>query len=98
MDRLSIIDPNNAANDLSGGSRNFFLISDCFSSAFHVLKTRMAQVDKALAHEGANMSILEPVIGADYSSFSRQRAKLSEVHRRSLGRCDDTFAVTPPAG
>jgi len=97
-DRLSVIDPNNAANDISGGSRNFFLICDCFASARHVLQSRMDEIGKLQPQNRERLSILESIIGADYSSFSRQRAELRRYHSRGIGKCDDAFVETPPEG
>jgi non-canonical poly(A) RNA polymerase PAPD5/7 len=109
-DRLSVIDPNNPANDISGGSRNFFFIRESFHSAWKTLSSRMdeataatrvatkAGVETRAAEKGTAASFLQPLIGGDYSSFAGQRSKLREVHTRSLGRCNEAFAYTAPAG
>lgn len=75
---LTIIDPNNPDNDISGGSRNINQVLGCFRSAHAAIQRRLAQIDSGKDVEG---SILECVLGGNYSSFMRQRNKLSMIHR-----------------
>lgn len=70
-DRLSIIDPNNSANDISGGSSNTGTILSHFARAHQDLTERMAQL--AQDSRKVNQSILEVIMGANYSSFETQR-------------------------
>ncbi|KAK4541149.1 hypothetical protein LTR36_008223 [Oleoguttula mirabilis] len=83
--RLTIIDPNNANNDISGGSSKIDDVFDCFRHAHSQLQRRLAQV-----HQGRNVmgSILGCVWGGNYTSFIHQREKLSLLHRG--------YAVSPP--
>ncbi|KAH6617688.1 hypothetical protein B0J18DRAFT_258448 [Chaetomium sp. MPI-SDFR-AT-0129] len=70
-DRLSIIDPNNSANDISGGSSNTGTILSHFARAHEDLTERMAQL--AQDPRNASQSILEVIMGGNYSSFETQR-------------------------
>ncbi|KAI2472817.1 hypothetical protein F4781DRAFT_382020 [Annulohypoxylon bovei var. microspora] len=82
MDRLSIIDPNNSANDVSGGSHNTPAILNCFAEAYAIIKHRMSEVanDKAL-DDRFGSSILGPLFGGDYSSFETQRTRLYQISK-----------------
>jgi non-canonical poly(A) RNA polymerase PAPD5/7 len=97
-DRLSVIDPKNPANDISGGSRNYYFIYNAFSSAHNVLQTRMQEFARIPPHKRGKLSILEAILGADYSSFSDQRADLRNFHVDRFGSCNTGFADTTPAG
>ncbi|ODA76978.1 hypothetical protein RJ55_07495 [Drechmeria coniospora] len=86
-DRLSIIDPNDAGNDISGGSSNTPSIVARFHDAFLTLSERMRYLAK---HPGQDVgSILEVILKGDYSSFRLQRAYLKHVHEESIGPCSD---------
>ncbi|PYH93498.1 topoisomerase family protein TRF4 [Aspergillus ellipticus CBS 707.79] len=74
--RLSIEDPNNADNDISGGTREIALIFRAFSDAYRRLKGRM--VSTAMAGN-AETSILETIIAANYDEYSEQRWQLREI-------------------
>jgi non-canonical poly(A) RNA polymerase PAPD5/7 len=82
VDRLSIIDPNNPSNDISGGSSNTHSILARFDDAYKALRDRMEQV--ATNGEG---NILEVILKGDYSSFRDQRAYLQHVHEKTIGPC-----------
>ena len=41
---LTIIDPNNPNNDISGGSRNIRQVLDCFRSVHAAIQRRLAQI------------------------------------------------------
>lgn len=84
-DRLSIIDPNNPANDISGGSSNTSNVLGRFHDAFNVLQDRMKQVANTSDDEG----ILDVIMKGDYSSFRLQREYLKHVHEKVLGPCSD---------
>ena len=84
-DRLSIIDPNNSANDISGGSSNTPSILNRFEDAYHALRDRMKQV--ATSRESAG--ILEVILSGNYSSFRSQRDYLQHVHEKNIGPCSD---------
>ncbi|KAK4237321.1 hypothetical protein C8A03DRAFT_16116 [Achaetomium macrosporum] len=69
--RFSIIDPNNPANDIAGGSSNTGTIVSHFSRAHKQLTQRMAQLAQDPNRGG--QSILEVILGGNYSSFENQR-------------------------
>lgn len=77
MDRLSIIDPNNPANDISGGSSNFAVIRRHFKESYVALQERMAELSgsnngpKTKVH--GYSTILAPIFAGNYSSFTSQR-------------------------
>jgi non-canonical poly(A) RNA polymerase PAPD5/7 len=85
VDRLSIIDPNNSSNDISGGSANTDRIMSLFAEAYRDLRNRMATLAKAdkAARQGA--SILEVIFAGNYSTFRLQREHLAKLDVRGLG-------------
>jgi len=84
-DRLSIIDPNNPGNDISGGSQNYPQIKACFAEAHKLLQERMERVAQGEKHD----SILEIILGGNYAQFREQRNYLRKVHRKVFGYCDE---------
>lgn len=80
-DRLSIIDPNNPSNDISGGSANMAVIKGQFSHAYK----QMTEQLRVLGESGRPGSILGEILAGDYSSFRQQRAYLRHVHEKHLG-------------
>ncbi|KAK7744387.1 hypothetical protein SLS62_010177 [Diatrype stigma] len=72
-DRLSILDPNNPENDISGGSANTATILKHFSQAYAVLKERMSTL------AGRNGLLLEPIFEGKYSNFQVQRDYLQRL-------------------
>ena len=85
MDRLSIIDPNNSSNDISGGSSNTPSILARFEEAYNALRNRMKQVGSSRSAG----NILDVILKGDYSSFREQREYLRYVHEKSIGPCSD---------
>jgi non-canonical poly(A) RNA polymerase PAPD5/7 len=85
--RLSIIDPNNPGNDIAGGSSNTSTIMSHFAHAHQELTKRMAQL--AQDPDRAGRSILELIMGGNYSSFENQRNYLEllakQGYRPTLG-------------
>jgi len=79
--RLSIIDPNSADNDISGGSSNTPLILSAFSAAHRELADRMKQL--AEDPQKNSGSILEVIIGGNYTSFEEQRNYLESLAERT---------------
>ncbi|KAJ6184323.1 hypothetical protein N7519_005624 [Penicillium mononematosum] len=75
-DRLTIEDPNNRDNDISGGTKEIGLIFRAFSNAHTALKNRMEYL--ALV-QGSNKSILEPIIAANFDEYIEQRFQLRQV-------------------
>lgn len=84
-DRLSIIDPNNPSNDISGGSQNYPQIKACFAEAHKLLQERIERVARGEKHN----SILEIILGGNYAMFREQRNYLRKVHRKVFGYCDE---------
>lgn len=81
MNKFSIIDPNNAENDIAGGARNTETIVAAFSEAHQDLQERMTSIAQGAKHH----SILEVVLGGNYSSFSERRAHLHRLHTNTIG-------------
>lgn len=80
---MSIIDPHNAANDISGGSSNTKTILACFAEAYSALRAQM----EAVAAHPRNVGILDVIFKGDYSSFQVQRDYLQHVHQQVVGPC-----------
>lgn len=83
VDRLSIIDPNNIANDISGGSSRFAEISSCFSAAYATMQDRLEAVESG---EKTCDSLLQPILGGNYAHFDEQRAILEEAYERLVAK------------
>ncbi|EMC93008.1 hypothetical protein BAUCODRAFT_49110, partial [Baudoinia panamericana UAMH 10762] len=73
--RLTVVDPNNSQNDISGGSREIESVLDCFRQAYALLENRLEDVEEGEDHR----SILECVWGGNYTSFEAQREKLGKL-------------------
>ncbi|KAJ3499556.1 hypothetical protein NLG97_g261 [Lecanicillium saksenae] len=84
-ERLSIIDPNNSENDISGGSSNAATIFARFGDTFDTLRERMNEVARNPSCGG----ILDIIMKGDYSSFRMQRGFLKKVHEQFLGPCPE---------
>ncbi|XMA10158.1 hypothetical protein WAI453_002949 [Rhynchosporium graminicola] len=78
--KFMIIDPNRPDNDISGGSSNTEGIRKCFSDAFN--KIQQVSADLQRTGDRSNKSLLECIIGGNYSSFELQRAHLAHVHEK----------------
>jgi non-canonical poly(A) RNA polymerase PAPD5/7 len=85
VDRLSIIDPNNTGNDISGGSSNTATIVSLFAEAYRDLRERMATLAKADKAERQGASILDVIFAGNYSTFRLQREHLAKLDERGLG-------------
>ncbi|KAL2265961.1 hypothetical protein VTJ83DRAFT_5313 [Remersonia thermophila] len=81
FDRLSIIDPNNPSNDISGGSSNTPTIVSLFAGAHKALTERMAQLAKDPKRAG--QSILGVILGGNYTSFETQRNYLELLSKKN---------------
>ncbi|GFP54994.1 hypothetical protein ACSS6W_002912 [Trichoderma asperelloides] len=77
-DRLSIIDPNNPANDISGSSSNTEGVLSRFHDAYLTLRDRMQQVGNDPKCGG----ILDVLFKGDYSSFRMQRTFLQHIYEK----------------
>ncbi|KAF9873300.1 hypothetical protein CkaCkLH20_09113 [Colletotrichum karsti] len=82
-DRISVIDPNNPANDISGGSSNASRILEEFSYAYHMLQNRIRELSHPSSRSKRVPSILEPIYAGNYSSFRSQRSHLQKLHTSS---------------
>ncbi|KAJ5449877.1 uncharacterized protein N7458_006326 [Penicillium daleae] len=74
-DRLSIEDPNNSANDISGGTKEISLIFRAFRHAYWSLKDRVDWMND----NNQDASILEAIIAANYDEYIEQRHQLRHV-------------------
>ena len=79
MERLLIQDPNNSANDISGGSHKIHVIIDAFSKAHEALRRRMASLEDKSIAERNGASILGSVFAGNYEAFGQQRARLQKL-------------------
>ncbi|KAJ5558719.1 hypothetical protein N7535_009402 [Penicillium sp. DV-2018c] len=93
-DRLTIQDPNNPDNDISGGTKEITLILRTFGQAFDALKKRMEYL--ALV-QGPNQSILEPIIAANFDEYLEQRYQLRQVFMTEPRFARYRAAPPPPA-
>lgn len=84
MDRLSIIDPRNPSNDISGGSSNWPAIAQQFADAYTVLVRRMAELAKVDREVHGYNTILAPLFAGNYSSFRIQREYMEKVDTSGL--------------
>ncbi|KAF7718353.1 Uncharacterized protein PECH_001053 [Penicillium ucsense] len=75
-DRLSIEDPNNPANDISGGTKEVELIFRTFRSAYWNLRDRMDWIND---HGKRDASILDAIIAANYDEYLDQRDQLRRI-------------------
>ncbi|KAJ6120355.1 hypothetical protein N7523_004635 [Penicillium sp. IBT 18751x] len=78
-DRLSIIDPNNSSNDISGGTKEIRLIFRAFRDAHDSLSRRMHEI----AHSNQPKSILQTILAANYDEYTEQRYQLRHVFENS---------------
>lgn len=86
-DRLAIMDPNKADNDISGGSRNVSLILERFSVAHKELMSALRNPKR--------ISLLDWMLGGDYDEFVWQRNHLRQLFERRWGQSsgDDTYVL-----
>lgn len=76
-DRLAIIDPNRADNDISGGSKNVMQIFQRFARAHLEILNAMRSPNRP--------SLLDWSLGGNYESFTRQRDHLRSLYRQRWG-------------
>ncbi|KAE9377003.1 hypothetical protein N431DRAFT_401649 [Stipitochalara longipes BDJ] len=84
--KLAIIDPNRASNDIAGGSSNTDTILKCFSKSYDALQKRMGELQYSANRR--KQSILGCIIGGNYTSFKLQREHLAHVHENLYGPVD----------
>jgi non-canonical poly(A) RNA polymerase PAPD5/7 len=104
MDRLSIIDPNNSANDIAGGSSNFSVIQHCFAKAYRTLQNSMMQLARGPTTTPPDWTnwkmrtLLNPLFAGNYEPFRLQRNWLLKLHIEGIennGRTDRTKRKEP---
>lgn len=84
LDRLSILDPNNPENDISGGSSNYSTVQFAFSEAYKTLQKSMRRLGNRgtdAPSNGVKDTLLYPLLGGDYSHFRNQREWLEKLNR-----------------
>jgi non-canonical poly(A) RNA polymerase PAPD5/7 len=84
LDRLSIIDPNNPENDISGGSSNYSKVKSCFAEAYDTLQKTMQRLASETSNAPSNDvkdTLLYPLLGGNYSYFRCQRDWLQKLDR-----------------
>ncbi|KAI9793224.1 MAG: hypothetical protein M1816_000645 [Peltula sp. TS41687] len=91
-DRLTIEDPNNPNNDISGGSKRIRQIFSSFSRAYDGLQEKMFKLYGASFTERRGQSLLGTILAGNYSSFELQRHRLRRVHE---GRSDEVSEPSP---
>ncbi|KAI9375440.1 hypothetical protein BJX61DRAFT_494261 [Aspergillus egyptiacus] len=91
--RLSIEDPNNPDNDISGGTREIALIFKSFSEAYRLLKQRM--ISTAMS-ERINESILGTIIAANFDEYTEIRWQLRELFETDPRFAQYRQPSTPP--
>lgn len=74
---LTIMDPNNQNNDISGGSREVHAVFEVFRKAHSQILQRM---EKIQAGKDVEDSILGCVLAGNYRSFIQQRNKLFSLY------------------
>ncbi|KAI0133453.1 hypothetical protein BJ170DRAFT_678402 [Xylariales sp. AK1849] len=89
-DRLSIIDPNNPENDISGGSSNFHLVCQNFKLAYMTLKQRMHELATSESKIHGYNTILAPLFAGNYSSFREQRDYMRKLADKGVPELEDT--------
>ncbi|KAL4990475.1 hypothetical protein BDW68DRAFT_154297 [Aspergillus falconensis] len=91
--RLSIEDPNNPDNDISGGTREIALIFKSFAEAFRLLKDRLVS---AAVSGKTNESILGTIIAANFDEYTELRWQLREVFDNDPRFAQYRQPLTPP--
>lgn len=86
LGRLSIIDPNNPENDISGGSSNYYVVKDSFAKAYEMLQGAMMRSSRetlTAPHDPKN-TLLGPLFAGRYSTFEIQRTWLEKLAHKDL--------------
>ncbi|KAF1812885.1 Nucleotidyltransferase [Eremomyces bilateralis CBS 781.70] len=81
-ERLTIIDPNNPTNDISGGSSRISTIFAAFRAAHGALEDRMDELRSMPMSERKGQSILGVVLAGNYITFETQRDHLEDTWDR----------------
>ncbi|KAI9668775.1 MAG: hypothetical protein M1831_000844 [Alyxoria varia] len=96
--KLTIVDPNNASNDLSGGSNQWSKLREVLAKSHAALQTKMEQ-----AKNGPTQSVLGVLLKGDYLEQNQQRAKMRSLCQGYSGKalytrpiCTRSAADIPP--
>ncbi|KAJ2905613.1 DNA polymerase sigma [Zalerion maritima] len=85
LDRISIVDPNNPDNDISGGSSNTRNIVAAFADAYRRLTERLEEVQSDKGTSVEPISILSVLFEGDYRHWIQTRERLKMVYKRQKG-------------
>jgi non-canonical poly(A) RNA polymerase PAPD5/7 len=91
-DRLTIIDPNNPDNDISGGSHKIDTVFGRFRSAYSDLQRYMSSLSSG---QISTNSILECIIGGNYNSVNQQRDRLRHLYGNGAPAAAPALAPAP---
>ncbi|KAL4808470.1 hypothetical protein BDV18DRAFT_100276 [Aspergillus unguis] len=91
--RLSIEDPNNPDNDISGGTREIGLVFKSFADAFKLIKERL--LSSAMSGN-TNESILGTIIAANFDEYTELRWQLRELFDNDAKFAPYRQTLTPP--
>ena len=89
-DCLSIIDPHRPDNNISAGTHEIQRIVDCFATAHENLQRRLHDESTQPRRSG---SLLEDILGGNFSAYELQRQSLYELHTEMLRILS---AIPPP--
>ncbi|KAI9891056.1 MAG: hypothetical protein M1814_003407 [Vezdaea aestivalis] len=81
--RLTIQDPNNADNDISGGTSNIYLIQEQFAKAFEILQREMSFLHTASLETRQGRVLLGPMLSGNYSSFNWHRVRMQKIWKHA---------------
>lgn len=76
---IMIIDPNDANNNISKGSRNYASVKQCFAKAADILRVELYKNAELPLSERQNHSFLKPVLKSQSSDFGRGFASLDAL-------------------
>jgi len=91
--RLAIVDPNLADNNISGGTAEIDLVFRCFSEAYIQLSARMGQRQISGPTSG---SLLIDLLGGNYEAYGLQRERLRRIHSSRYGPSNHPLPPKPP--
>lgn len=76
---IMIIDPNDAQNNISKGSRNYASVKQCFARAADSLRVELYKHAEKPLTERMNVSFLKPLLKAQPNDFGREYAPLNAL-------------------
>lgn len=93
--RLTIIDPNRPENNISGGTSGIQKILHAFSLAHQGLLQRLDDLEN-LDSDEESKSILEYIVGGDFTAYDLQRQMLYDLYDASAYVQQAISQVPPP--